>query len=145
MQRLALQDRVRLVRGDATRLPLGDASLDAAMVGFGIRNVVDHGEACREIHRVLRPGGRVVILEFGMPRLPGIRAAYRGYFRHVLPRLGGLVSRHGEAYSYLPASVDEFPPPAEFVRLLEQCGFTDVGHRAMTFGIASTFLGRKPG
>ena len=77
--------------------------------------------------------------------MPGIRAAYRAYFRYVLPRVGRLVSKHGEAYSYLPASVDEFPPPADFVRLLERCGFTDVRHSAMTFGIASLFLAQKRG
>ena len=86
-----------------------------------------------------------MILEFGMPRLPGVRAAYRAYFRYLLPRIGGLVSKHGDAYSYLPASVDEFPPPDEFVRLLERCGFSNVQHRSMTFGIASLFLGSKPG
>ena len=145
MHKLSLQDRVRLVRGDATDLPLGDASVDAAMIGFGIRNVVDYAAACREIHRVLRPGGRLMILEFGMPRLPGIRAAYRAYFRYLLPRVGGLISKHGDAYSYLPASVDEFPPPAEFVRLLERSGFSEVGHSSLTFGIASLFLGRKGG
>jgi demethylmenaquinone methyltransferase / 2-methoxy-6-polyprenyl-1,4-benzoquinol methylase len=145
MQRLALEERVRLVRGDATDLPLGNGSVDAAMIGFGIRNVLDHAEACREIHRVLRAGGRLMILEFGMPRVPGIRTAYRAYFQFLLPLVGGLVSKHGEAYSYLPASVDEFPPPADFVRLLERCGFTDVRHSSMTFGIASLFLAQKRG
>jgi demethylmenaquinone methyltransferase/2-methoxy-6-polyprenyl-1,4-benzoquinol methylase len=143
MQRLTLSDRVRLVRGDATRLPLGPDSVDAAMIAFGIRNVVDPRAACREIHRVLRGDGRLMILEFGMPRLPGIRALYRAYFRYLLPRIGGLVSKHGDAYSYLPASVNQFPPPPEFARLLEACGFTEVEHCAMTFGIVSMFLGRK--
>ena len=147
LQRLALSDRVRLVRGDATRLPLPADSVDAAMIAFGIRNVVDPRGACREIHRVLRAGGRLLILEFGMPRLPGIRTLYRAYFRYLLPRVGGLVSKHGDAYAYLPASVDEFPAPPEFARLLEECGFAEVEHRAMTFGIVSMFLGtafRKP-
>lgn len=143
IQRLALADRVRLVRGDATRLPLPPGSVDAAMIAFGIRNVVDPTATCREMHRVLRGGGRLMILEFGMPRLPGIRSLYRAYFRYLLPRLGGLVSRHGDAYSYLPASVDEFPAPSAFARLLEDCGFADVQHRAMTFGIVSLFLGRR--
>ena len=148
LQRLTLSGRVRLVRGDATQLPLPADSVDAAMIAFGIRNVVDPRAACREIHRVLRAGGRLMILEFGMPRLPGIRSLYRAYFRYLLPRVGGLVSKHGDAYSYLPASVDEFPAPPEFARLLEECGFAEVEHRAMTFGIVSMFLGRaitKPG
>lgn len=143
MQRRTLADRVQLVRADATRLPLGSESVDAAMIAFGIRNVVDPRAACREIHRVLRTGGRLMILEFGMPRLPGISALYRGYFRYLLPRIGGLVSKHGDAYSYLPASVNEFPPPPEFARLLEACGFTAVEHHAMTFGIVSMFVGKK--
>ena len=143
LQRLTLTGRVRLVRGDATRLPLGPESVDAAMIAFGIRNVVDHGAACREIHRVLRAGGRLMILEFGMPRLPGISSLYRAYFRYLLPRIGGVVSKHGDAYAYLPASVSEFPSPPEFVRLLESCGFTGVEHRAMTFGIVSMYLGRR--
>ena len=145
LRRLSLGHCVRLLRGDATRLPLPDESVDATMIGFGIRNVVDHAAACREIQRVLRPGGRLMILEFGMPRLPGIRAAYRAYFRYLLPRVGGLVSKHGDAYSYLPASVEAFPAPPEFVTLLEQCGFTGVQHRNMSFGIVSLFLGRKTG
>ncbi len=143
MQRRSLHDRVRLTRADATRLPLAGATMDAAMIAFGIRNVVDPAAACRELHRVLRAGGRLMILEFGMPRIPGVRAAYRAYFRYLLPRVGGLVSKHGDAYSYLPASVDEFPPPSEFAALLERCGFADVEHRDMTFGIVSLFLGRK--
>jgi demethylmenaquinone methyltransferase / 2-methoxy-6-polyprenyl-1,4-benzoquinol methylase len=145
MRRLALDQRIRLVRGDATRLPLPAESVDATMIGFGIRNVVDHAAACREICRVLRPGGRLMILEFGMPRLPGIRAAYRAYFRYLLPRVGGLVSKHGDAYAYLPASVEEFPAPPEFVKLLERCGFTGVQHRKMSFGIVSLFLAGKAG
>lgn len=145
VQRLALDQRIRLVRGDATRLPLPAESVDATMIGFGIRNVIDHAAACREICRVLRPGGRLMILEFGMPRLPGIRAAYRAYFRYLLPRVGGLVSKHGDAYAYLPASVEEFPAPPEFVKLLEQCGFTGVQHRKMSFGIVSLFLAGKAG
>jgi demethylmenaquinone methyltransferase / 2-methoxy-6-polyprenyl-1,4-benzoquinol methylase len=143
LRRRKLDDRVRLVRADATRLPLPPASVDAAMIAFGIRNVVDPSRACRELHRVIRDDGRLMILEFGMPRIPGIRAAYRAYFRYLLPRVGGLVSKHGDAYSYLPASVDEFPSPKAFAGILEECGFTGVEHRTMTFGIASIFLGRK--
>ncbi|HEY7474591.1 MAG TPA: bifunctional demethylmenaquinone methyltransferase/2-methoxy-6-polyprenyl-1,4-benzoquinol methylase UbiE [Vicinamibacterales bacterium] len=144
MRRLSLDRQIRLVRGDATCLPLPAACVDVVMIGFGIRNVIDHTTACREIHRVLRPGGRLMILEFGMPRLPGIRAAYRAYFRYLLPRVGGAVSKHGDAYSYLPASVEEFPAPPEFVKLLEGCGFGNVQHRRMTLGIVSLFFARKP-
>ena len=101
---------IRLARGDATAMPLPDASFDAAMVAFGIRNVIDPARACAEFRRVLRPGGRLAILEFGTPTLPGLRQMYGWYFRNVLPRIGRLVSRHADAYSHLPASVESFPP-----------------------------------
>jgi demethylmenaquinone methyltransferase/2-methoxy-6-polyprenyl-1,4-benzoquinol methylase len=133
--RLGLSGRVRFVRGDATRLPCPDASGDAVTVGFGIRNVADYEAACREFHRVLRPGGRLAILEFGMPRLPGIRGLYRAYFKYVLPRVGGMVSKHGEAYSYLPASVETFPAPEQFVTMLGQIGFTSVRAVRLSLGI----------
>lgn len=138
VRRGGLADRVHLVRGDATRLPLPDASFDAAMVAFGIRNVVDVDAGCRELCRVVRPGGRVAILEFGMPRVPGLGAAYRSYFRHILPRVGRLISRHGDAYSYLPASVAEFPAGEAFVPLLRTAGFSSV--RVVRMAIGAVYL-----
>lgn len=134
-ERLQLGSRARFVRGDATRLPCPDGSGDAVTVGFGIRNVVDYETACREFYRVLRPGGRLAILEFGMPRIPGIQGLYRAYFTQVLPRVGGLVSKHGEAYSYLPASVESFPRPDQFVTMLRQIGFSSVRAVRFSFGI----------
>jgi demethylmenaquinone methyltransferase/2-methoxy-6-polyprenyl-1,4-benzoquinol methylase len=127
--------RVWLVRGDASRLPVAGGVSEAATVAFGIRNVEDRTAACRELRRVLRPGGRLAILEFGAPRFPGIRLAYRWYFTRVLPRIGRTVSGHGTAYTYLPASVDDFPAPAVFARLLESVGFRDVRAVPLTFGI----------
>ena len=99
-----LSPRVQLIRGDATVLPVADQSVDALTIAFGIRNVQVTDAACREIRRVLRPGGRVAILEFGLPSVPGLGQLYRWYFRGVLPRIGRLVSRHGGAYS-LPAGL----------------------------------------
>jgi len=133
--RLNLASRARFARADATRLPLAGSSFDAAMVAFGIRNVLDPEAAIEEFRRVLRPGGRLAILEFGMPKIPGIRAAYRAYFRWVLPRIGRRMSQHGEAYSYLPASVEQFPEPEDFATLLRQHGFSDVRAVPLTFGI----------
>jgi demethylmenaquinone methyltransferase/2-methoxy-6-polyprenyl-1,4-benzoquinol methylase len=143
LRRAGLDRRVRLVRGDATSLPVPDAAFDAVTIAFGIRNVIDPRRACREFHRVTRAGGSLAVLEFGFPRIPGIRTAYRWYFQHVLPRVGRLVSKHGEAYSYLPASVEQFPSPEAFAAALEDAGFTDVRHIPLTLGIVYLYLARK--
>ena len=138
-----LADSVALVRGDATRTPLADRSVDAVTIAFGIRNVENAAAACEEIWRVLTPGGRLAILEFAIPTRRGVRPAYLWYFNRVLPRIGRLVSRDGAAYGYLPASVGTFTPPDEFVRLLRQTGFADVTARPLTFGIVFLYTARK--
>jgi demethylmenaquinone methyltransferase/2-methoxy-6-polyprenyl-1,4-benzoquinol methylase len=143
LRRSGLTHRVQLVRGDATLLPLPDAAFDAVTIGFGIRNVVDPERACREFHRVTRAGGSLAVLEFGFPRIPGIRAAYRWYFRYLLPLVGRLVSRHGEAYSYLPASVERFPSPEAFAAALETAGFTSVRYVPLTLGVVYLYVARK--
>ena len=106
---LGMGGRIGLVRGDAMRVPLPAAAVDAATIAFGIRNVEDPRRTLAELHRVVRPGGRIAILEFGMPTLPGLAPLYRWYFRSVLPWVGRFVSRHDSAYAYLPASVGAFP------------------------------------
>ena len=136
--------RIVLVRGDAMELPARSSSADAATVAFGIRNVQDAERACAEMARVLRPGGRLAVLEFGMPRLPGISALYRWYFSRVLPFIGRMLSGHTAAYSYLPASVGTFPPPQEFMTLLRRCGFSDVRAVPLTFGIVYLYTAVKP-
>jgi demethylmenaquinone methyltransferase/2-methoxy-6-polyprenyl-1,4-benzoquinol methylase len=127
--------RIALVRGDAMRLPVADRSADAVTIAFGIRNVQRPDVACAEMARVLRPGGRLAILEFGVPRIPGIKPLYLWYFTHVLPRIGRAISGHGAAYSYLPASVGTFAPPAEFLATLCAAGFSDARADPLTFGI----------
>jgi demethylmenaquinone methyltransferase/2-methoxy-6-polyprenyl-1,4-benzoquinol methylase len=144
IQGAALEARVRIARGDATAIPLSDAAVDAAMVAFGIRNVVDPVRACEELRRVLRPGGRLAILEFGAPRLPGIRTLYLAYFRYLLPLVGRVVSRHREAYAYLPASVIEFPVGADFAAMLEGVGFTAVRYQSLSFGIVYLYVASGP-
>jgi demethylmenaquinone methyltransferase/2-methoxy-6-polyprenyl-1,4-benzoquinol methylase len=139
----ALSGSIRLLRGDAMRLPLADRSCDAATIGFGIRNVAEPAAALAEIARVVRPGGRLAILEFGEPRIQGIRTLYLWYFRYVLPRVGRSVSKHDSAYSYLPASVGHFPPPAEFARLIESRGFTNVRAVPLTFGIVYLYTAER--
>ena len=127
--------RIALVRGDAARLPVGDGSVDAATVAFGIRNVERPDVACAEMARVMRRGGRLAILEFGVPRVPGVSTLYLWYFKYLLPAVGRMVSGHTAAYSYLPASVGSFPPPREFMAILERAGFSHVQADPLTFGI----------
>lgn len=135
--------RISLVRGDALRLPVADASAEAVTIGFGIRNVQKADVGCAEMARVLKRGGRLAILEFGMPRVPGVRALYEWYFNRVLPFIGRRISGHGGAYSYLPASVGSFPPPEEFVTVLRQAGFSDVRAVPLTFGIVYLYTAVK--
>jgi demethylmenaquinone methyltransferase/2-methoxy-6-polyprenyl-1,4-benzoquinol methylase len=135
--------RIVLVRGDAMRLPARDRFADAATVAFGIRNVQRPEVACAEMARVLRSGGRLAILEFGMPRIPGVSPLYLWYFRRVLPLIGRLISGHTGAYSYLPASVGTFPPPGEFMTLLRQAGFTEVRAVPLTVGIVYLYTAVK--
>ena len=139
----ALEPRIRLVRGDAARIPVGDATCDAATIGFGIRNVAEPQRALAEIARVLKPGGRLAILEFGQPRIPGLRTLYSWYFRYLLPQVGRLISKHQSAYSYLPASVGTFPPPAEFSQILAATGFSHVQAVPLTFGIVYLFVAER--
>ena len=143
VRRDGVERRIRLVRGDATRLPIADASCDGATIGFGIRNVAEPERALAELARVLRPGARLAILEFGEPRIPGVRTLYAWYFRYVLPAIGRRISHHQSAYSYLPASVGTFPPPAEFAKTIERHGFVSVEAVPLTFGIVYLYVAKR--
>ena len=134
IRRQRLGDRLSLVRGDATRMPIAAASIDAVTIAFGIRNVDQVALACSEMRRVLKPGGRLAILEFAVPDVPGLSALYLWYLNQILPRIGRAVSRHNAAYGYLPASIGAFASPDEFVKILRQAGFTDVSPTRLTFG-----------
>jgi demethylmenaquinone methyltransferase/2-methoxy-6-polyprenyl-1,4-benzoquinol methylase len=136
-------NRILLVQGDATRLPVSDVSVDAATVAFGIRNVERPDAACSEMARALRPGGRLAILEFGEPRVPGVRTLYRWYFKYLLPLIGRVISGHRAAYSYLPASVGSFPPPPAFAANLERAGFRDVRAVPLSLGIVYLYTARR--
>jgi demethylmenaquinone methyltransferase/2-methoxy-6-polyprenyl-1,4-benzoquinol methylase len=140
-----LEGRVSLVQADAMHLPLAAGVVDAVTMAFGIRNVADPAAACREIARVLRPGGRLAVLEFSMPRVPLVRGAYTWYFRHVLPRIGRAVSRHHEAYAYLPASVGAFLTPGEFAALVGGAGFSGVRAVPLTLGVVYLYTAVKAG
>ena len=136
---------VVLVCGDNLRLPFRDESFDAATVAFGVRNLADIGAGLREFRRVLRPGGRLVILEFTTPPNRLLRAGYLFYFHRVLPRIGRLVSGHPWAYSYLPASVKAFPGPDALALRLQEAGFGNVAWSYLTAGIAALHLAERPG
>lgn len=134
---------ITLIRGDAMQIPLRDESVDAATIGFGIRNVEQPATACREIARVLRPGGTLVILEFSLPRSAAVRNFYLWYFRKILPLIGRLISKHPSAYTYLPESVEAFPSPDAFAQQLRDAGFGTVRAVSLTFGVVYMFVARK--
>lgn len=134
---------IALAQGDATQLPVRSASVDAVTIAFGIRNVERPDRACAEMAGALKQGGRIAILEFGVPRIPGVARLYLWYFKYLLPFIGRAVSGHAVAYSYLPASVATFPPPDEFCALLRSSGFEDVNAGSLTFGIVYLYTARK--
>ena len=133
-----LDERVVLSLGDAERLEVADASVDVVTVAFGVRNFGDLGAGLREIARVLKPGGKVVILEFSTPRNPLFRRVYGLYSHRLLPAIGGMISKDRKAYEYLPASVDEFPAPECFMAMMREAGFKDC--RARSQSLVRTLL-----
>ncbi|MDR7571029.1 MAG: bifunctional demethylmenaquinone methyltransferase/2-methoxy-6-polyprenyl-1,4-benzoquinol methylase UbiE, partial [Armatimonadota bacterium] len=134
---------VWFVQGDAESLPLPDEAFDAVTVGFGIRNVADLDRALRELHRVLRPGGRLVILEFGRPRNALFRALYDLYSFTVIPWLGRRLSRHPDAYLYLPVSIRAWPDQREFPEILAHAGFASVGLHDLAGGAVVVYVACK--
>ncbi|MDX1563924.1 MAG: bifunctional demethylmenaquinone methyltransferase/2-methoxy-6-polyprenyl-1,4-benzoquinol methylase UbiE [Phycisphaeraceae bacterium] len=130
--------------GDAMRLPLADASQDVVTIAFGIRNVSDPARAIGEFHRVMRPGGRLCILEFSLPTSRILRGLYNFYFHHVMPRTATLISRdRSGAYRYLPKSVNTFLGREQMRQMMEEAGFKSVRQHPMTFGIAVAYVGLR--
>jgi len=144
IQTAGLDRVVRLARGDACELPCLSEAVEAVTIAFGIRNVQEPGRAIGDFFRVLKPGGRLAILEFGEPRIPFVRDVYLWYFRRVLPRLGRLLSSHSEAYAYLPASVSVFLSPEELGTLLRASGFDEIQINRLTLGVVYLYVARKP-
>lgn len=129
---------------DVTELPYADASFDISSISFGIRNVNDPRRGIAELARVVRPGGRVMILEFGQPRNGLFAAAYNWYRARILPRVGGLVTGKREAYEYLERSAGAFPCGDDFVALMNETGaFASVQYQPLSFGIAYLYRGVK--
>jgi demethylmenaquinone methyltransferase/2-methoxy-6-polyprenyl-1,4-benzoquinol methylase len=143
LRRKGLDGLVKLQLGNAEQLPFPEGSFDAVTVAFGVRNFENLEVGLSEIHRVLKPHGATVILEFSMPRALFIKQVYGFYLERAVPHLGGLISHHRDAYEHLRTSVQGFPDGGEFVKLLRMCGFSAVHQHRLTFGIASTYLGTK--
>lgn len=143
-ERSAGRSGLWFVQGDAESLPLPDAAFDAVTVGFGVRNVGRLDVALRELHRVLRPGGRAVILEFGRPRNALFRALYDFYSYTAIPWVGRRLSRHPDAYLYLPTSIRGWPDQDEFARMLTDVGFAGVRYKNLLFGAVAVHVGEKP-
>lgn len=127
---------------DALSLPFPDRSFDVVTVAFGLRNMADYPAALREMHRVLKPGGRLLILDFALP--DGIlRTPYRLYLHHILPRLAGFVTGQRDAYEYLGGSIEAFPSGPGMMRLMESCGFSETDATPLTFGVVSIYEGTR--
>ncbi len=143
IRRRRLEGQIQVVEGDALRLPFSDQRFEAVTVAFGLRNLEDYRAGLLEMFRVLKSPGILAILEFSQPRWPVFGGLYRFYFKHVLPRLGTMLSGRDGPYSYLPASVDEFPPPEALAAMLRGVGFGSIHNQGLTGGIATLHLARK--
>lgn len=144
IKRLELEKRISLEKGDAENLTMvASESVDAATVAFGVRNFENIERGLSEIYRTLRPGGKLVVLEFSMPKNRLVRWVYRQYAHRLLPRIGGMISKDKQAYTYLPDSVEEFPAPERFAEILKGVGFKSVKLSSQSFGIAYIYDATK--
>ena len=138
-----LQKQISTMRCNCENLPFEDSSFDRVTIAFGIRNFEHREAALREFARVLKPGGKIVILELSVPSKPWLKSLYNFYFTKILPVIGGLVSGNKGAYRYLPASVLNFPGPEAWCATMQDCGCRNVTHKAFTFGICRMYTGTK--
>lgn len=143
IEQRGLQAKIELLSGDSEKLPFEDNSFDAVTVAFGVRNFENLEKGLTEIHRVLKPHGRLVVLEFSKPTRFPFKQIYRFYFKYVLPRVGNWLSKDKAAYTYLPESVDAFPYGNAFLNVLTQLKFTETNARPLTFGISTIYTGKK--
>jgi demethylmenaquinone methyltransferase/2-methoxy-6-polyprenyl-1,4-benzoquinol methylase len=135
--------RLDPVAADALDLPFSDRTFDGAMVGWGVRNLVDLDSGLAEAARVLKPGARLVILEMAVPRQPLLRTGFQFYFRRIMPWIGRRISKHTTAYSWLPESARVFPAPAELARRMQAQGFTEVDYQLFVGGVCAMHVGTK--
>lgn len=129
--------------GDAQNLPFENDSIDAALIAFGIRNFEDKATSLKEILRVLKPGAKLIILELSVPQAKFPLMMYKLYFLHILPLIGKLISGSKDAYTYLPHSVLNFPKPKQFMRIMTECGYSNVRHKALSLGLCRLFEAEK--
>ncbi len=134
---------IPFIGGDALRLPFADNHFDAATIGFGLRNLASVRDGLAELRRILKPDGRLVVLEFSKPVIPGFRQAFNFYFKHILPRIGDTLNGSCGAYLYLSDSVQKFPDQHELARLMRANGFDRVSFRNLTGGIAAIHVGSR--
>jgi demethylmenaquinone methyltransferase/2-methoxy-6-polyprenyl-1,4-benzoquinol methylase len=135
--------KIPYVEADGMNLSFADASFDAVTIAFGLRNFSNWQNGLIEFHRILKPGGKIVILEFSTPIVPGFRQAFQFYFSNILPRIGGAVSGSRGAYEYLPDSVSKFPDQKNLAKMMLETGFSDVEYKNLTGGIAAIHSGVK--
>lgn len=143
MSRKGLGDKIQLLSGDSEHIPFEDNKFDAITVAYGVRNFENLEAGLREMYRVLKPGGKVVILEFSRPRKFPFKQIYNFYFKQILPFIGRVIAKDRSAYTYLPESVQHFPDGQNFLNILNQIGFNNTQWDPLTFGISSIYTGRK--
>lgn len=134
---------IELINGDSEQIPFEDNKFDAVTVAYGVRNFENLETGLREINRVLKPGGQIVVLEFSKPKKFPMKQLYYFYFKRILPIIGKLVAKDNSAYTYLPESVDHFPDGNDFLNILNKTGFNNTQWDPLTFGISSIYTGRK--
>lgn len=144
MKKRGVDKIIEMRTGDSEGLPLPDNDFDAVIVAFGVRNFENLLKGLTDMHRVTRPGGTCVVLEFSNPRQFPFKQFYTFYSRTILPLIGRLVSKDASAYTYLPESVRAFPDGPDFLRIYEMAGFTNTKWIPLTFGVASIYIGQKP-
>jgi demethylmenaquinone methyltransferase/2-methoxy-6-polyprenyl-1,4-benzoquinol methylase len=134
---------INLQSGDSEALPFEANAFDAVTCAYGVRNFEHLDAGLKEMYRVMRPGGKLAILEFSHPQQFPVKQLYKFYFRYILPALGRMVSKHSRAYTYLPESVNAFPEGKKFVEILGRCGFKEAKARALTLGITTLYTATK--
>ena len=143
LKKLGLDDKIDLIKGDGERLPFMDESFDVVMIAFGIRNFQDPQAGLKEMRRVLKTGGHLMVLEFSKPTMFPFRQVFNLYFKYLLPTWGRMISKSSNAYRYLPESVKHFPQGQEFAKILANSGFKNIIVQPLTLGTCSLYLSEK--